>query len=105
LVRGAVHDTLPGHARLWFEGAARQQIEASQSILFAFGMALLIAFLVLSAQFENFRLPAIILITAPMALLGGMLATILIFSGHFAFFTYLRPFLETVAQASVEGVS
>jgi MFS family permease len=34
-----------------------------------------------------------------------MLATILIFSGHFAFFTYLRPFLETVAQASVEGVS
>ena len=38
-------------------------------------------------------------------MLGGMLATILIFSGHFAFFTYLRPFLETVAQASVEGVS
>ncbi|WP_045858184.1 MFS transporter [Raoultella terrigena] len=38
-------------------------------------------------------------------MLGGMLATILIFSGHFAFFTYLRPFLETVALASVEGVS
>lgn len=38
-------------------------------------------------------------------MLGGMLATILIFSGHFAFFTYLRPFLETVAQACVEGVS
>ena len=29
-------------------------------------------------------------------MIGGMLATILIFSGHFAFFTYLRPFLETV---------
>jgi predicted MFS family arabinose efflux permease len=27
-------------------------------------------------------------------MMGGMLATILIFSGHFAFFTYLRPFLE-----------
>lgn len=38
-------------------------------------------------------------------MLGGMFATILIFSGHFAFFTYLRPFLETVAQTSVEGVS
>ncbi|GHK51689.1 hypothetical protein KPZU09_14250 [Klebsiella pneumoniae] len=38
-------------------------------------------------------------------MLGGMLATILIFSGNFAFFTYLRPFLETVAQASIEGVS
>lgn len=38
-------------------------------------------------------------------MIGGMLATILIFSGHFAFFTYLRPFLETVARTSVEGVS
>jgi len=36
---------------------------------------------------------------------GGMLATILIFSGHFAFFTYLRPFLETVGQVSVESIS
>lgn len=35
-------------------------------------------------------------------MVGGMLATILIFSGHFAFFTYLRPFLETVGRASVE---
>ncbi|MCL7668832.1 MFS transporter [Enterobacter cloacae complex sp. OE43NF] len=38
-------------------------------------------------------------------MIGGMLATILIFSGHFAFFTYLRPFLETVGQASVESIS
>lgn len=36
---------------------------------------------------------------------GGMLATVLIFSGHFAFFTYLRPFLETVGQVSVESIS
>lgn len=38
-------------------------------------------------------------------MVGGLLATILIFSGHFAFFTYLRPFLETVGQASVETIS
>jgi predicted MFS family arabinose efflux permease len=38
-------------------------------------------------------------------IVGGLLATILIFSGHFAFFTYLRPFLETVGQASVETIS
>ena len=38
-------------------------------------------------------------------MIGGLLASILIFGGHFAFFTYLRPFLETVALASVEGVS
>ncbi|MFJ5503977.1 MFS transporter [Pectobacterium carotovorum] len=38
-------------------------------------------------------------------MIGGLLATVLIFSGHFAFFTYLRPFLETVGQASVESIS
>ncbi|WP_189623121.1 MFS transporter [Pseudocitrobacter faecalis] len=44
-------------------------------------------------------------VLARPGMLGGMFATILIFSGHFAFFTYLRPFLETVAKTSVEGVS
>ncbi|KAI3492625.1 MFS transporter [Enterobacter asburiae] len=50
----------------------------------------------LSTLFRVLRRPGMI---------GGMLATILIFSGHFAFFTYLRPFLETVGQASVETIS
>lgn len=35
----------------------------------------------------------------------GMLAIILLFTGHFAFFTYMRPFLETVAQTDVNGIS
>lgn len=35
----------------------------------------------------------------------GVLAMILVFAGHFAFFTYLRPFLETVTGADVGGVS
>ena len=38
-------------------------------------------------------------------MIGGLLATIFIFSGHFAFFTYLRPFLETVGRVSVETIS
>ncbi|VTP14363.1 Purine ribonucleoside efflux pump NepI [Phytobacter ursingii] len=50
----------------------------------------------LSALFRVLRRPGMV---------GGMLATILIFSGHFAFFTYLRPFLETVGQVSVESIS
>ena len=50
----------------------------------------------LSTLFRVLRRPGMV---------GGLLATIFIFSGHFAFFTYLRPFLETVGQASVETVS
>jgi predicted MFS family arabinose efflux permease len=33
----------------------------------------------------------------------GMFATTLVFTGHFAFFTYLRPFLEQVAGVGVNG--
>ncbi|TCQ02815.1 putative MFS family arabinose efflux permease [Rhizobium sp. PP-F2F-G36] len=35
----------------------------------------------------------------------GMSAVVLVFAGHFAFFTYLRPFLETVTNAGVNGVT
>ncbi|MGD9477847.1 MFS transporter [Shinella sp. G-2] len=35
----------------------------------------------------------------------AMLAILLVFTGHFAFFTYIRPFLETVTGLGVEGVS
>ena len=35
----------------------------------------------------------------------GMFATTLVFTGHFAFFTYLRPFLEQVAGVGVNGLS
>lgn len=73
-VRAAAAEVLPAEARINFEGAARLQLEASSAIWFAFGMAMLVAFLVLAAQFENFRLPAMILGSVLPAGLGGILA-------------------------------
>lgn len=35
----------------------------------------------------------------------GMLSAALVFTGHFAFFTYIRPFLETVTLVEVSGIS
>jgi predicted MFS family arabinose efflux permease len=35
----------------------------------------------------------------------GMLAVMLVFTGHFAFFTYIRPFLETVTRVGIDAVS
>lgn len=48
--------------------------EASGSLLFTFGIALLIVFLVLAAQFESFIHPFVILLSVPMAIAGAMLA-------------------------------
>ena len=35
----------------------------------------------------------------------GILALLLVFSGHFAFFTYIRPFLETVTRVDPAGMA
>ncbi|MGV8935535.1 MAG: MFS transporter [Allorhizobium sp.] len=35
----------------------------------------------------------------------GMAMATLVFAGHFAFFTYIRPFLETVTGAGISGIS
>ncbi len=61
----------PGVNYKW-GGAARDYLEASGSVGLAFGMALLLVFLVLAAQFESWIHPAVIMLTVPIAALGGM---------------------------------
>jgi multidrug efflux pump len=76
VVRRAAAEVLPPQVRLTFDGAARELQESSSAIYFAFGMALLIAFLVLAAQFESFTLPSIVMLTVPLALFGGLAAIV-----------------------------
>jgi multidrug efflux pump len=53
-------------------GQAKDYLEASNAVGFAFGLALLLVFLVLAAQFESWIHPAIIMLTVPLAALGGL---------------------------------
>ncbi|MDB5424952.1 MAG: AcrB/AcrD/AcrF family protein [Phenylobacterium sp.] len=53
-------------------GTARDYIEAGGSVGLAFGLALLLVFLVLAAQFESWIHPAVIMLTVPVAALGGL---------------------------------
>jgi multidrug efflux pump len=53
-------------------GAARDYLEASGAVGLAFGLALLLVFLVLAAQFESWIHPAVIMMTVPVAALGGL---------------------------------
>jgi multidrug efflux pump len=55
-------------------GASRDFQESSSSLLFAFGLALVLIYLVLAAQFESFRDPVIIMVTVPLALSGALLS-------------------------------
>jgi multidrug efflux pump len=55
-------------------GASRDFAESSSNILFAFLLALLIIYLILSAQFESFIDPFTIMLTVPLALAGAVLS-------------------------------
>lgn len=59
-------------------GTSRDFAESSSSLLFAFMLAVVLIYLILSAQFESFRDPFIILFTVPLAI-GGALMTIWLF--------------------------
>lgn len=54
-------------------GDSRDFQESSSSLMFAFGLALVLIFLVLAAQFESFKDPIIVMMTVPLALTGALI--------------------------------
>lgn len=53
-------------------GESRDFVESSSNTSFAFGLALLLIYLILAAQFESFIDPLIIIVTVPLALAGSL---------------------------------
>ena len=53
-------------------GESRDFVESSSNTSFAFGLALVLIFLILAAQFESFVDPMIIILTVPMAVAGAL---------------------------------
>jgi hydrophobe/amphiphile efflux-1 (HAE1) family protein len=54
------------------QGESRDFVESSSNTAFAFGLALLLIYLILAAQFESFIDPFIIILTVPMAVAGAL---------------------------------
>jgi multidrug efflux pump len=67
-----VRSELPATARIDYKGESLEYKEAAGAMYFTFGIALLVVFLVLAAQFESFVHPLIIMVTVPLALAGGL---------------------------------
>jgi hydrophobe/amphiphile efflux-1 (HAE1) family protein len=55
-------------------GPSRDYAESSSNTSFAFGLALMLIYLVLAAQFGSFTDPFIIMVTVPLALCGALLS-------------------------------
>ncbi|MBV8928285.1 MAG: efflux RND transporter permease subunit [Mycobacteriaceae bacterium] len=75
----------PGFATEW-SGISREQIEGGATAAIIFGLGIVFVFLVLSAQYESFADPLIILLAVPLALLGAIGALLMrhFFSDVFA---------------------
>lgn len=56
------------------EGPSKDFMESASSLMFVFILALVFIYLVLSAQFESFRDPFIIMFTVPLAIAGALLS-------------------------------
>jgi multidrug efflux pump len=73
-LEAAARKILPSTAQIDYLGESREYKQASGDIYFTFVLALLFIYLVLSAQFESFIDPLIIMLTVPLAMAGALLA-------------------------------
>jgi HAE1 family hydrophobic/amphiphilic exporter-1 len=62
---------LQGMTYSW-TGLALEEVESAGKAIIIFGLGLLVVYLTLSAQYESFALPFIILLAVPMAILGAL---------------------------------
>jgi len=79
-VEEVVAEELPAGFSSALRGTSREFRESSFQIYLTFGLALVIIYLVLAAQFESFLHPFTVLLSVPLAALGALAA--LFFSGE-----------------------
>lgn len=66
-------EVLPDGFFVDYSGQSRLEKTEGNTILLAFGAALVVIYLVLAAQFESFRDPFIIMMSVPLSIFGAML--------------------------------
>ncbi|MGI2037190.1 multidrug efflux RND transporter permease subunit [Shewanella frigidimarina] len=72
---------LPNDISIAYTGESKDFKENQAGVLIVFALALLIAYLVLAAQFESFINPAVVMFTVPMGIFGGFIGLVLMHQG------------------------
>ena len=82
VLEAAADKALPAGSRVDYTGESRQLRQEAGKFLPAMGLAIVLIFLVLAAQFNSFRDPIVVLAgSVPLAMFGAMIFTFLKFSG------------------------
>lgn len=72
-LQNTAKELLPKGFTYDFGGESRQFMQEGSALVFAFLFALVVIFLVLSAQYESFRDPLIVLISVPLSICGALI--------------------------------
>lgn len=72
-LRAVAKDILPQGFYEDYAGQSRLEVQEGSSIALAFGLAVIVIYLVLAAQFESFRDPFIIMMSVPLSMFGAMI--------------------------------
>ena len=73
LIEDAAAETLPVGYEVGFFARAKEFKRTSNQMLFAFLTGLILGYMVLASQFNSFRQPLIVMISQPLAVIGGTL--------------------------------
>ena len=74
VVRQMAAETLPPGYQFNLAGQAEELQKTVNNMLFAFGLALVLLYMVLASQFNSFLQPFIIMLAQPLAIIGGVFA-------------------------------
>jgi HAE1 family hydrophobic/amphiphilic exporter-1 len=67
-------DILPAGYSIAFTGQAEEFAKTGGYVLFAFGMALIMIYMVLASQFNSLVQPLVVMVAQPLAIIGGVAA-------------------------------
>jgi len=77
IVETLAKDNLPDGYKIAWTGQAYQEKRTGNAALFAFGFAIIMVFLILSAQFETWSLPLAVIMAVPFAMTGALFAVLI----------------------------
>lgn len=73
-LENTVRENLPEYAQIGYKNQSKELKETSGSMLFIFALALVVSYLALSAQFESFISPLVVMLTVPLGMIGAIAA-------------------------------
>lgn len=73
-VKKIAADILPAGYSIAFTGQAEEFAKTGGYVLFAFGMALIMIYMVLASQFNSLVQPLVVMVAQPLAIIGGVAA-------------------------------